>query len=79
VTYTDQTPLPWGQHKGTPIGQAPSAYLLWLFKQDWIRDWPDVHDYLVKNQDLLLAEDEEEKAGTDGFESLDEYMRYGRD
>jgi hypothetical protein len=38
-----------------------------------------VHDYLVKNQDLLLAEDEEEKAGTDGFESLDEYMRYGRD
>ena len=79
-TYTDETPMPWGTHKGTPMGKVPPDYLLWLFKQDWIRDWPDVHDYLVANQTALLQEDAKENpTSTDGFDSLDDYMRYGRD
>lgn len=78
VTYTDETPMPWGEHKGTAIGEVPGDYLLWLFRQPWIKDWPDVHDYLVANQAALLQEDEEDKGGTDGFESLDDYMKWGR-
>ena len=69
--------MPWGDHKGTPIGQVPSDYLLWLFKQTWIKEWPDLHAYLVANQAAFLME-EEEQGGTDGFESLDDYYRYGR-
>jgi hypothetical protein len=57
---------------------VPGEYLLWLFRQPWIKDWPDVHDYLVANQAALLEEDHEDTGGTDGFESLDDYMRYGR-
>ena len=71
--------MPWGEHKGTPMEAVPPDYLLWLFKQPWIKDWPDIHDYLVANQDAILAEDHEDQGGTDGFESLDDYMRYGRD
>lgn len=71
--------MPWGEHKGTPMGDVPHDYLLWLFKQPWIKDWTDVHDYLVKNQAALLAEQEEESGPPGGgFNSLDDYMRYGR-
>lgn len=77
--YTDQTPLPWGKHKGIPMGQVDPAYLLWLFRQKWIRDWPDLHAYLVENQDVLLLEDtaseSNEKHGE--FDSYEDYMRHG--
>lgn len=76
---TDSTPMPWGEHKGIPMEKVPPAYLLWLFKQGWIKDWPDIHAYLVANQAALLAEeDEQNPPTTGGFESLDDYMRYGR-
>ena len=70
--------MPWGTHQGVPMGDVPGEYLLWLFKQNWIKDWPDIHAYLVENQAALLEEDHEDTGGTDGFESLDDYMRYGR-
>lgn len=70
--------MPWGANKGVPMGQVPGEYLLWLFKQPWIQDWPDVHDYLVANQTALLQEDEEENQSSDGFDSMDDYLRYGR-
>lgn len=83
VKFTDQTPMPWGIHKGTPLEKVPADHLLWLFKQPWIKDWPDLHDYLVENQAALLKESEEEQDATQrrnaqGFASLDDYMKYGR-
>lgn len=79
ITYTDKTPMPWGQHKGKAMEDVPSDYLLWLLRQPWIRDWPDIHAYLVANQAALLMEEgEEDSGGTDGFTSLDDYERYGR-
>lgn len=78
---TDKTPMPWGKFKGTPIEDVPAEYLLWLFKQEWIKEWPDVHDYLVENQHVLLQEEAEEQdsnRSSRGFDSLDDYMRYGR-
>jgi hypothetical protein len=81
VKFTDQTPMPWGKHKGTPMEEVPASHLLWLFKQPWIKEWPDLYDYLVENQVALLQEDEEAqdtRPSGKGFESLDDYMRYGR-
>jgi hypothetical protein len=60
------------------MGAVPPEYLLWLFRQDWIRDWPDVHDYLVAHKTTLLI-DVPEPDCRDGFQSFDDYMTYGRD
>lgn len=80
ITYTDETPMPWGDHKGVAMKDVPTTYLLWLLRQSWIKDWPDVYAYLLANQAALLEEEgEESPGGTDGFESMDDYMRYGRD
>jgi hypothetical protein len=57
---------------------VPPDYLLWLFRQKWVRDWPDIHDYLVMNQDALLLEDETSEDTNRGeFTSYEDYMRHG--
>jgi hypothetical protein len=73
--------MPFGVHKGTKMADVPADYLLWLLRQTWIKDWKDMHAYLVENQDALLLEDanSEEKQHGRGFESIDEYERFGRD
>ena len=72
--------MPWGEHRGTPMGQVDTGYLLWLFRQSWIRDWPDLHEYLVLNQDALLLEEQANEPTNRGeFDSYEDYMRYGRD
>ncbi len=73
--------MPWGEHQGTPMESVPPDYLLFLFRQPWIRDWPDLHIYLVENQDALLLEDagNEPTHGQAEFQSYEDYMRYGRD
>lgn len=77
--YTDVTLMPWGEHMGVAIGDVDSSYLLWLFRQPWIREWPDLHDYLVANQTAFLQESEEEEQESQGeFTSFEDYMRYGR-
>lgn len=71
--------MPWGVHKGIPLGEVDPAYLLWLFRQTWVRDWPDLHDYLVENQEALLLEDTESEADEPRgeFTSYEDYMRHG--
>ncbi len=70
--------MPWGDHKGTLMGQVPGEYLLWLFQQKWIKEWPALHTYLVDNQNAFIMETEEDSR-VEGFESLEDYMRFGRD
>lgn len=72
--------MPWGKHKGIPMKDVEHSYLLWLFKQPWIKDWPDLYDYLLKNQDALLMDERADEANnaTDGFDSVEDYERYGR-
>ena len=70
--------MPWGEHEKTPMGDVPADYLLWLFRQAWVKDWPDIHEYLVANQAAFLMEEEGQSGGGEGFQSLDDYMRYGR-
>lgn len=71
--------MPWGEHQGTPMVDVPPSYLLWLFRQTWVRDWPDIHDYLVENQDAIMLEDTEEADEPHGeFTSYEDYMRHGQ-
>ena len=76
----DKSKMPWGIHQGIPIGEVDPSYLLWLMRQTWIREWPDMHDYLMANQTALIAESDEseEDEGTGEFKSMDDYIRYGR-
>ncbi len=76
---TDDSLMEWGEHKNKRMQDVPPDYLLWLFRQDWIRQWPDMHDYLVANQDAILSEAEDEEPEREGeFTSFDDYMNYGR-
>jgi len=38
----DKYPMPFGKHKGMPIGEVPADYLDWLIGQTWIGQWPEV-------------------------------------
>lgn len=71
---TDDDAMPWGRHMGTNMKDVPPGYLLWLYEQPWIKDWPDVFAYLKKNEDVLIAERSEntdDEAG--GFVSYDDF------
>ena len=76
--WTDETVMPWGKHKGAKLGEIPPAYLLWLFEQPWIKDWPGLHAYIRKHEDQLIAErgevEPEEEEGGD-YKSFDDYLK----
>lgn len=77
--WTDKTLMPWGQHKGKKLGEIPPAYLLWLYEQTWIKDWPGLYAYLKKNEDLLMSERNEERADggeEDEMRTFDDYKHY---
>lgn len=79
---TDDSLMEWGEHKGTRMEDVPAEHLLWLFRQPWIREWPDLHAYLVENQAALLqelGEDQPDHQHGEGFTSLEDYLRFGRD
>ncbi len=73
--------MPWGPHKGIPMMQVDPTWLLWLFRQPWIKEWPDIYDYLEsRSENLSKVEVETLKGEPQGeFTSYDDYMRYGRD
>ena len=54
----DEELMPHGQYEGTPMGEIPPDYLLWLGDQDWITSpkWREVHDYIEDNRDALEEE-----------------------
>lgn len=44
----DMTPaglMPFGVHKGKTFESIPTAYFVWLNKQDWIEKWPAIEAY----------------------------------
>jgi len=52
--FTDQTPMPWGKHKGTPMANVPKSYLLWLHGEG-VSD-QRVSEYIKANLDAIMAE-----------------------
>ena len=56
----DDFVITWGKHAGKKIGDVPCAYLLWFLEQDWAREYPEVYQYVIQEQDTLLEEYEKE-------------------
>jgi hypothetical protein len=59
---TDEDPMPFGTHKGTPMGQLKPSYLDWLADWEGIDSWPRVKRYIEDNWDAIqmdLWEDDE--------------------
>lgn len=79
IPWTDDTVIPWGAHKGKKLKDLDASYLLWLYEQPWIKDWPGLHLYLKAHEDQLLTE-KRDHGGLDddeeGFKSFDDYKNY---
>lgn len=57
---TDETIMPFGQHKGRKLANVPAGYLLWLFDNNKLENNPDIKEYIEENYDILYEEIMEE-------------------
>lgn len=73
--WTDETVLKWGKHKGSKLKEIEPSYLLWLYEQPWIKDWPELHAYLKANEDAIMAEKVDDEDDND-MRSYDDYRNY---
>lgn len=46
----DDSPMPWGEHKGKRLGDVPAPYLMNLLQQTWLREYRDLHAWLAANR-----------------------------
>jgi len=54
--YTDETPMPFGKHEGTPLKDVPADYLMWVADQNWLEEWPSLEEYLTDNEQSIQME-----------------------
>ena len=52
---TDDSPMPWGKHKGVKMANVPAKYLLWLHNDGGLQNG-NVKNYILEYLDVLLAE-----------------------
>ena len=55
MILTDNSPMPFGKHKGTAMANVPSGYLLWLVENAKCSD--EVRQYVEVNREILERED----------------------
>lgn len=51
VIYTDETLMPFGKYKGTPLANVPNDYLLWLYENG--KTFGAMKDYLQENIEAI--------------------------
>lgn len=54
-TYTDETELRFGKHKGTKLANVPASYLTWYYEAPGIKN-PSLMAYIKDNMVVLLQE-----------------------
>lgn len=60
-TFDDETPMPFGKHKGTLMRDVPANYLLWLADQpDFGEKNPNLLKYVEERRESLVARKKEE-------------------
>lgn len=57
---TDETIMPFGQHKGRKLANVPACHLLWLFDNNKLENYPGIKEYIEENYDILYEEIMEE-------------------
>lgn len=55
---TDQSPMPFGAHKGKKMENVPASYLLWLWEECevWNQPHRDIHQYIADSLSALMKE-----------------------
>ena len=53
VTLTDESPFPFGKHRGVPMEKVPADYFFWLEQQEWFSEWPAVVEYFESRRSSL--------------------------
>ena len=61
---TDESPMPFGKHKGKDMDEVPAGYLLWLYDELQGDSKPvakALMDYIEDNRDVLEKEVKEHR------------------
>jgi uncharacterized protein (DUF3820 family) len=45
TTLHDDSPMPFGKHKGQRLGEVPDSYWRWFLRQEWCDEHPQLVDY----------------------------------
>lgn len=53
--YSDDTPMPFGKHKGSRLRHVPASYLLWWYEQKG-DGFQELRRYIAKNKHALEVE-----------------------
>lgn len=57
MKFTDETPMPWGKHKGDKLADVPDSYLLWILDNPAIDRQRNaaLFAYIEENLDAIQA------------------------
>lgn len=53
-SFTDETPMPWGMHKGKALANVPASYLIWLYENQ--KAFGKLAYYIHRNMSVLRAD-----------------------
>jgi hypothetical protein len=74
---TSSDPMPWGDHKGKPLGEVPVDYLRKLLSEPWIVKWPFIHRYLMRVRSTWPKEERAMwESPLEGFDSYEDYSKW---
>ena len=59
ATYTDESIMPFGVHKGKALANVPADYLIFLYERDKV--YGELKSYIQDNLDVLRKEVEDGK------------------
>lgn len=80
MPYSDDTLMPWGEHKGKRLGDVPPTHLNWLLSQPWIQQYKELFQYLHANRETIrmqAADAEKLKGDVDPpDEKIETYQDY---
>lgn len=54
ITYTDETPFPFGKYAGKPMQEVPADYLIWCYDNNKLSK--PLRKYVEENMDVLETE-----------------------
>lgn len=78
---TNDSPMPFGPHKGTVMKDVPAEHLVWLLNQTWIGSYKALHAYLKERKVELVkkvAATRNESESDEQSSPLDTYEDYVR-
>ena len=55
----DDSPMPFGKHRGKPMEEVPADYLIWCASKQWVAfQYPAVAEYIEDNWEIINSEDD---------------------